>query len=84
LWKQKYAKELLPLQEKSIKEFNIFSGENIIVFASTSFCKKFIGEMVAIHYCSEHKKFLFCSYALQTTKGLPNANKNTKLLLFQR
>ena len=58
LWKQKYAEELLPLQEKSVKEFNIFSGENIIVFAPTSSGKTFIGEMVAIHHCLKHKKVL--------------------------
>ena len=58
LWKQKYAEELLPLQEKSVKEFNIFSGENIIVFALTSSGKTFISEMVAIHHCLKHKKVL--------------------------
>jgi len=66
LWKQKYAEELLPLQEKSIKEFNIFSGENIIVFAPTSSGKTFIGEMVAIHHCLKHKKVLY----LVPTKSL--------------
>jgi len=59
LWKQKYGEELLPLQEKSIKEFNIFTGENIIVFAPTSSGKTFIGEMVAIHHCLKHRKVLY-------------------------
>jgi helicase len=76
LWKQKYAEELLPLQEKSVKEFNIFSGENIIVFAPTSSGKTFIGEMVAIHHCLKHKKVLYFVLMLyKTTKGYQNPTK---------
>jgi len=82
LWKQKYGEELLPLQEKSVKEFNIFSGENIIVFASTSFCKTFIGEMVVIHYCLKHKKFLFCSYGFTKPLRVTKSQQKHKVITF--
>ena len=80
LWKQKYAEELLPLQEKSIKEFNIFSGENIIVFAPTSSGKTFIGEMVAIHHCLKHKKVLY--FVLMLYKTTKCCKKLTKIQNF--
>jgi replicative superfamily II helicase len=65
LWKQKYAEELLPLQEKSVKEFNIFSGENIIVFAPTSSGKTFNRRDGCYTSLFEtQKSSIFCSYAL--------------------
>lgn len=66
LWKQKYSSELLPLQEKAIKEHNIFSGENLIIFAPTSSGKTFVGEILAVYHCLRHKKVFY----LVPTKSL--------------
>ena len=45
VWREKVGEHLLPVQEKAVKEFGLFSDSNLIVFSPTSSGKTFIGEM---------------------------------------
>lgn len=48
IWRETIGARLLPVQERAIKEFNLFSGGNLVVFSPTSSGKTFIGEMAAV------------------------------------
>jgi helicase len=48
IWRETIGPRLLPVQERAIKEFNLFGGGNLVVFSPTSSGKTFIGEMAAV------------------------------------
>ena len=48
IWRETIGPHLLPVQERAIKEFNLFGGGNLVVFSPTSSGKTFIGEMAAV------------------------------------
>src|SRR5690349_3315232 len=47
VWRAQVGAELLPVQERAVKEFGLFGTDNLIVFSPTSSGKTFIGEMAA-------------------------------------
>jgi len=59
IWRESIGPTLLPVQERAVKEFGLFSDGNLIVFSPTSSGKTFIGEMAAIKAASEKKKVLY-------------------------
>src|SRR4051812_14556173 len=48
VWRTHVGPELLPVQERAVKEFGLFGSDNLIVFSPTSSGKTFIGEMAAV------------------------------------
>ena len=48
VWRNHVGPELLPVQERTVKEFGLFGTDNLIVFSPTSSGKTFIGEMAAV------------------------------------
>jgi helicase len=48
IWRETIGPHLLPVQERAVKEFNLFGGGNLVVFSPTSSGKTFIGEMAAV------------------------------------
>jgi helicase len=45
IWRDQVGPDLLPVQERAVKEFGLFGDGNLIVFSPTSSGKTFIGEM---------------------------------------
>ncbi len=64
--KQKYGPELLPIQEKAIKERHILSGGNFIIFAATSAGKTLVGEILSLFNAGKRKRVFY----LVPTKAL--------------
>ncbi|HVZ70942.1 MAG TPA: DEAD/DEAH box helicase [Polyangia bacterium] len=59
VWKQQVGQELLPVQERAVKEFGLFGAENLIVFSPTSSGKTFIGEMAAVRAARANTKVFY-------------------------
>ena len=59
LWQERESERLLPLQELAIRRHNLFEGGNLLVQASTSSGKTFIGEMAAIQTALHRKKVVY-------------------------
>jgi len=66
VWEARYGTELLPVQEKAIKQHTLLQGGNLVVFAPTTSGKTFIGEMLAVSSVRKRKRVLY----LVPTKAL--------------
>jgi len=59
VWRNDVGTELLPVQERAVKEFGLFGSDNLIVFSPTSSGKTFIGEMAAVKAARENTKVFY-------------------------
>jgi len=59
VWRTHVGAELLPVQERAVKEFGLFGADNLIVFSPTSSGKTFIGEMAAVKAARENTKVFY-------------------------
>lgn len=59
IWRDSVGAELLPVQERAVKEFGLFADGNLIVFSPTSSGKTFIGEMAAVKAARENTKVFY-------------------------
>jgi helicase len=59
VWRNDVGSELLPVQERAVKEFGLFGSDNLIVFSPTSSGKTFIGEMAAVKAARENTKVFY-------------------------
>jgi helicase len=59
VWRRQVGAELLPVQERAVKEFGLFGRDNLIVFSPTSSGKTFIGEMAAVRAARENTKVFY-------------------------
>jgi ATP-dependent DNA helicase len=59
VWRDQVGSELLPVQERAVKEFGLFGADNLIVFSPTSSGKTFIGEMAAVKAARENTKVFY-------------------------
>ena len=58
IWRSQVGGELLPVQERAVKEFGLFSEANLIVFSPTSSGKTFVGEMAAVRAARSNTKVI--------------------------
>jgi len=59
VWRTHVGAELLPVQERAVKEFGLFGTDNLIVFSPTSSGKTFVGEMAAVKAARENTKVFY-------------------------
>jgi helicase len=59
IWRERVGPELLPVQERAVKEYGLFGRENLIVFSPTSSGKTFVGEMAAVKAARENTKVFY-------------------------
>src|SRR5882724_10560146 len=59
IWRSQVGAELLPVQERAIKEFGLFADGNLIVFSPTSSGKTFVGEMAAVKAARGNTKVVY-------------------------
>jgi helicase len=59
IWRETVGAELLPVQERAVKEFGLFGQGNLIVFSPTSSGKTFVGEMAAVKAARENTKVFY-------------------------
>ena len=59
IWRDQVGPELLPVQERAVKEFGLFGDGNLIVFSPTSSGKTFVGEMAAVKAARENTKVFY-------------------------
>ena len=59
VWRKTVGAELLPVQERAVKEFGLFADGNLIVFSPTSSGKTFVGEMAAVKAARENTKVFY-------------------------
>jgi ATP-dependent DNA helicase len=59
IWRTQVGSDLLPVQERAIKEFGLFADGNLIVFSPTSSGKTFVGEMAAVKAARANTKVLY-------------------------
>jgi helicase len=59
IWRTTVGPTLLPVQERAVKEYGLFSAGNVIVFSPTSSGKTFIGEMAAVKAARENTKVFY-------------------------
>jgi helicase len=59
IWREQVGPELLPVQERAVKEFGLFGDGNLIVFSPTSSGKTFVGEMAAVKAARENTKVFY-------------------------
>jgi helicase len=59
IWRTQVGGDLLPVQERAIKEFGLFADGNLIVFSPTSSGKTFVGEMAAVKAARGNTKVLY-------------------------
>src|SRR5262252_8458730 len=59
VWRGQVGAELLPVQERAVKEFGLFGTGNLIVFSPTSSGKTFVGEMAAVKAARRNTKVLY-------------------------
>lgn len=59
VWCETVGTELLPVQERAVKEFGLFHAGNLIVFSPTSSGKTFVGEMAAVKAARDKLKVLY-------------------------
>jgi helicase len=73
IWRSQVGADLLPVQERAVKEFGLFSEGNLIVFSPTSSGKTFIGEMAAVKAARGNTKVFYNAQRGVTTNPAPNA-----------
>ncbi len=56
IWQSTVGPELLPVQERAVKEFGLFGDSNLVVFSPTSSGKTFVGEMAAVRAARKSTK----------------------------
>jgi helicase len=59
IWRTTVGPTLLPVQERAVKEYGLFSGGNLIVFSPTSSGKTFIAEMAAVKAARENTRVFY-------------------------
>src|SRR6185436_13780068 len=59
IWRSQVGDKLLPVQERAVKEFGLFSDGNLIVFSPTSSGKTFVGEMAAVKAARRNTKVVY-------------------------
>jgi len=59
IWRETIGPELLPVQQRAVKEFGLFGDSNLIVFSPTSSGKTFIGEMAAVRAARNNAKVFY-------------------------
>lgn len=59
IWRSQIGPDLLPVQERAVKESGLFSEKNLIVFSPTSSGKTFIGEMAAVRAARANTKVFY-------------------------
>jgi hypothetical protein len=59
VWRNHVGSDLLPVQERAVKEFGLFGTDNLIVFSPTSSGKTFIGEMAAVKAARQNTKVFY-------------------------
>src|SRR5262245_31480227 len=59
VWRNHVGADLLPVQERAVKEFGLFGTDNLIVFSPTSSGKTFIGEMAAVRAARANTKVFY-------------------------
>ncbi len=59
MWRVQQGERLLPLQERAVREFDLFGSGNLLVQAPTSSGKTFIGEMAAVHAALGGRKAVY-------------------------
>jgi helicase len=59
IWRSQVGPDLLPVQERAVKEFGLFSETNLIVFSPTSSGKTFVGEMAAVKAARGNTKVIY-------------------------
>jgi len=59
IWREGVGDELLPVQERAIKEYGLFGDQNLIVFSPTSSGKTFIGEMAMVRSAKANAKVFY-------------------------
>jgi len=59
IWRERVGENLLPVQERAVKEFGLFGDANLIVFSPTSSGKTFIGEMAAVRAARGNTKVFY-------------------------
>jgi helicase len=58
-WRAKQGEQLLPLQARAVREFDLFGGGNLLVQAPTSSGKTFVGEMAAVAVAAQRRKAVY-------------------------
>jgi helicase len=59
IWQAQVGPTLLPVQERAVKEYGLFSRQNLIVFSPTSSGKTFVGEMAAVKAARANTKVFY-------------------------
>ncbi len=59
IMKEKYGAELLPIQERAFKEYQIHNGGSFLISAVTSSGKTLMGEILALYYGSKDKRVFY-------------------------
>mgnify|MGYP001212179291 CR=1 FL=1 len=59
IWRESVGENLLPVQERAVKEFGLFGDANLIVFSPTSSGKTFVGEMAAVRAARSDTKVFY-------------------------
>jgi len=59
LWEEFLGEELLPVQERAVREGGLFEGKSLLISAPTSSGKTFVGELGALHSAFHQKKVLY-------------------------
>src|SRR5512143_3862980 len=59
IWRESVGENLLPVQERAVKEFGLFGDANLIVFSPTSSGKTFVGEMAAVRAARNNTKVFY-------------------------
>lgn len=68
-WAKQYGAELLPIQEKAVRDGQVLAGRSIVGCGPTGCGKTFIGEMAATHAATKARRTVY----LVPTKALAEA-----------
>ena len=59
LWEKEYGMELLPIQERAVKEYGVLDGKSMVVLGATSSGKTLIAEMASIKRACAKEKVIY-------------------------
>src|SRR5208283_3079355 len=59
LWEKGYGGELLPIQERAVKEYGVLDGKSLVVLGATSSGKTFIAEMASAKRACAREKVIY-------------------------